>query len=451
MQTDAGSWQRYQQLYQYGISQAGTSAETLYKTAIWLSKQREALTSPVTYLSISQPIPGLPAPLWRIEVLLYLAHCYQLQPVNQRLLLVAGCCSAIVSARQTEPLLYPALSAAKQLKAHPRAASVVKLLSSSYAAERKQAPWQHTLLSLLLTQSEYFSNNKPWQAQLASRLMLSQSDYELDILSRLLHEPAAQQPAPSGSVACLLQHSHFGEVRYYDNRALEHYLATSTQRSAPLLALASQLNRQQQSVQSVKLAIGIIGRDALPAALAQAELQQYLNALHHPWQEVFNQFYQLLTQALQLFMPNLQSGEYRLLALCCCAPLWFNPLYQRSALVNRTAAGQQSAFSPALDCKSETYLKQLTDLLQLYQLEHYTAAVTAWLQPVTSQRLTAVTVNLQLAWHSSLVLYCAAPIHSFNTLLGKTATAGNTRVAAEAWLQQLLERSQCYCPISLNM
>ena len=453
MQTDPGPWQRYQQLYQHCVSQADTTAtaEALYKTAIRLSKQREALDTAVTYDGINQPIHQLPASLWRIEVLLYLAGCYQLQPINRRLLLLAGCCSALVSAVQTSPLPYPALTAARQLKALPQAASVVKVLSGCYATERKQPQWQQTLLSLLLTQSEYLSNRSEWQGQLATRLMLSQSDYELDILHQLLQQPVTELTPQPDTFAHLLQHSRFSELRHYDNKTLEHYLTTSPERSAPLLALASQLNRQQQSVHSVKLAIGIIGRDALPAALAQAELQHYLSALHHPWQDVFSQFCHVLAQALQLFMPKLQSTDSRLLALCCCAPLWLNPLYQRTALVNRTTAGYQSAFTPALNCQSETYLPQLIELLQLYQLEHYSAAVTAWLQPSTGQRLTAVAVNLQLAWHSSLVLYCAASAQSFNALLSKTATAGNTAVAADVWLQQLIQRSQCYYPISLKL
>lgn len=451
MQTDTALWQRYQQLYQHCVSLADTSADMLYKAAILLSKQREALVFPITYDNLSQPIPQLPGNLWRIEVLVYLATCYQLQPVNRRLLLIAGCCSAIVSARQTEPLAYPALTAARQLKALPQAASLVKVLSGCYGAERKQPPWHQTLLSLLLTQSEYLSNHSELAVQLASRLMLSQSDYELAILSKLQQQPISDQPASEHAVAHLLQHSRFSELRYFDNKALEHYLTTSAERSAPILALASQLNRQQQSVQSVKLAIGIIGRDALPAALAQAELQHYLSVLNHPWQNVFSQFCHVLAQALQLFMPKLQSTDSRLLALCCCAPLWFNPVYQRSALVNRTSTGYQSAFNPTLDCTSKTYLAQLIELLQLYQLDHYTAAVMVWLQPVAGQRLTPVAVNLQLAWLGSLVLYCGTSGQAFNALLSKTSTADNTAVTAQEWLQQLLERSQCYYPINLNL
>lgn len=453
MLTDIRTWQGYQQLYQHCVNHAAniTSAETLYKAAILLSKQREACDTTATYDSISQPMPQLPLPLWRIEILLYLADCYQLHPLNRRLLLLAGCCSAIVSAKQTEPLPYPALTAARELKPLPQAASVVKVLGSCYATERKQPQWQQALLSLLLTQSEYLSNQDEWQTALATRLMLSQSDYELDILHQFLLQPAAELTQQPATFAHLIQSSRFSELRYYDNKALEHYLTTSAEHSAPILALASQLNRQQQDVQSVKLAIGIIGRDALPAALAQAELQYYLSALHHPWQGVFSQFCYVFEQALQLFMPQLQYTGSRLLALCCCAPLWLDPLYQRTPLVSRSGAGYQSAFTPTLHCQSETYLPQLIELLQLYQLDNYTAAITTWLQPNAGQRLTVVSLNLQLAWLSSLALYCAAPVQPVNVLLRKTAANNQATVTAENWLQQLAQRSQCYYPLQLKL
>lgn len=453
MQTDPGSWlpyqQYYQQLYQRCVNQADTTtAETLYKTAILLSKQRQNLVI-TTEQSLSEAAQHLPTPLWRIEVLLYLARCYQLHPLNRRLLLIAGCCSALVSGVQTEPMAYPALAAARLLKLYPQATSVVNVLSGCYATERKRPQWQQTLLSLLLTQTEYLSGSSAWQLQLTTRLMLSQSDYELDILQQLLRQPAPEQLQQPDTFADLLQYSRVSELCHKDNKALELYLISNPEYAAPLLTLAGQLNRQQQSVQSARLAIGIIGRDALPAALAQAELYQYLCALNNPWHDVFSQFYNVLTQALQLFMPKVQSADSRILALCCCAPLWLNPLYQRTALICRGPGGYQSPFAPALHCQDKTYLPQLIELLQLYQMDNYTDAVIAWLQPVNCQQLTTEADNLQLAWHASLTLYCGAAEQLFRALLNNNVMHGKT--AANVWLQQLAQRSQCYYPLQLKM
>lgn len=445
-------WQRYQQLYQSFAINADVSvpAERLLNIALQLSKQRQACAVSC-YDNLHLTAQQLSTPLWRVEVLMYLADCYQLHPLNRHLLLLAGCCSALVSAVQTSPLLYPALSAAKQLKLLPRAAGVVQVLSGCYASERKHAHWLQNLLSLLLTQSKYLTNDCIWPAQLANRLMLSQSDYELQILNRLIKPQATEQPAPPQSFAHLQQHSCVAELRHYDNKALEHYLSAQPKRAVSILALASQLNRQQQNIQSVKLALGIIGWDTLPTALALAELEHYLNALHHPWQDVFSQFYHVLSQAMQMAMPQLQCVDSHLLALCCCAPLWLNPLYQRTPLVKRTAAGYYSAFTPAQTSKNDTYLPQVTELLQLYQLEHYTDAVTALLTPRVGQRINTVGLQLQLAWHSTLVLYCAMSVKPVETLLHKTGATGNAKLTTETWLQQLAQRSQCYYPICFKL
>ena len=448
------------QLCSAGLQTTAT-AEAIFNAAIKLTKQRLALRQTARTTLLTDSAVPLPASVWQTELLLYYAGFYSLSRINRQLLLVAGWCAALFTDCHSTVQRAVALATAKHLSSCPAARKIAQLLSHCYPAERQQPMWRQDLLSLLLTQADYlrYANGAQLQSHLAQRLMQSNSEYELALLRALLQQlqQSVSQPfglhppaATTDSVMQqLIQQSRYHELSLADNRSIEQTLAQQPENAATVLAIASTLNRQQQQVGSIRLAIGLIGRDNLAIALAQAELTGYLRRLRHPWQQVFEQFGNCLAQALQLsFSGQHSAATCQLLASCLTAPLWQADAYLRSALTRQTQGCYSFRFEPLTTIQTASYLPQVSALIRLYKLQPYHNAVALWHQHVCGQTepLDALSGELQRAWRTSLQLFCGiAPATSSQSAQANAAADHN------ALLLALTELSGCYIPLNLTL
>jgi len=456
MEAEYQNWQGYLSLHQHLSAQlhAAPSPTALYQAAIALSQQRLALGHPPSSLFDAQPATVLPPGVWQTEMLLFYARHYAVSANNTHLLLLAGWSCALIANIQHAAIRAPALATAKYLAACNQAQQISQVLSACYPTERKLTPWRQDILSLLLTETDYFrhSHHATLRQQLAQRLMLSNSEYELALLRPLLEQDDVSLAAAPITAQNLLQTlakaSCYNTLSRSDNRTIEHHLQTEPQLASTVLAIASKLNRQQQAVSHIRLAISMIGRDNLTDSLAVAELHDYLSRLRHPWHSTLLQFCHCMTTALKLVLP-LSSVRCQLLATCLMVPLWLNERFARSALVRRTAEGYQRNFTPVIIVQSERYRPQLAVLLQLYQLKAFSKSVGQWQHSVdqTARPDEPDAKALQLAWQLSLQLYC-----------GITATAPPTlnqgpspETPYQKLLSQLVEQSQCYSPLQLDV
>ncbi|MBZ9612866.1 hypothetical protein [Rheinheimera maricola] len=470
MTTEQNTWPHYLSLYQDSVAEltVAPTAARLFKVAVNLTKQRLALAQSTTLATLTDCTTPLPAAVWQTELLLYYADFYSLSMPNRQPLLLAGWCSALfapahsLTAGQTKVPRAMLLASAQYLASYPAAQSISRLLGRSYPAERKLPMWRQDLLSLLLTEVDYLrqANAGKLQQQLAQRLMFSSSEYELALLRPLLQQPepqwfTANQPDNLASTVIeqLIQQSTYQQLSLADNRTVEQKLSKHPETASTVLAIASKLNRQHQHVDSIRLALGIIGRDNLSAVLAHAELNSYLSGLRHPWQQVFSQFGACLAQALLLSLPQpISAITCQLLASCIIAPLWQDDTYPRSALISQRPKQFIFRFTPQTTLQSSACLAQIIALLQLYQLPQYLDAVCQWHQHIeqqTSAALTPPSEALHRAWHCSLLLFCDPASTTSASLQPQT----NNSIALDnsVLLQQLAELSQCHIPLQLSL
>ncbi|HEX5793692.1 MAG TPA: hypothetical protein VFY01_10480, partial [Rheinheimera sp.] len=329
MQTKTPDWSKYQRLVQQSCAYLSVNDEngSLLKLSLQLATLR--LTLPDTSSERLKQHAPMPVALQQIEVILLLCKHYGWPDKVCHLLLQAGFCSVLCQAmpqRQHWPKLqhFPALLAARLLHSDADTNPLQTILAGCYPTERNIAPWRQNPLSLLLTQAEYLrSPRASLQPLLGRRIALSKSEYELQLLRRIL--ACLYQPQHENDMAEVdfFNQSQFAQLYDADTSTLEQYLQQDPHLAAPVLARASQLNRQRQQISNLHLALNLLGRAQIPAMLAEAELHYNLSRWHHPQQALLQQFSTCLAQACDLLLPGQHSRSYwQALALCLCAPLW---------------------------------------------------------------------------------------------------------------------------------
>lgn len=468
MEANNPAWLRYQHLLQQSAEQLKTASDIspLLTLSRQLAARRLAIAdtnaADIDTTDLLQHIAALPAAAQPAELLLLFSQFYRWPVKVRQLLLVAGFCSTLAkhlphAAEHVKLQPYPALLAAKLLHKLPQAAAVTTLLNNCYPAERNIAPWQQNPLSLLLTQCEYLCRDtelstQPLRQRIGLRIALTKSEYELQLLPRLLQPPRPGIELSDSSD--LLSQSQFSRLCDADTKQLVLYLGQSAMLAAPVLALATELNRQQQPVTDLRLALNLIGRQQLPYMLAEAELQANLQQLQQPAQALLHQFSFCMAQALHL-LPTLQLSlpQSRTLALCLCSELWRNDAAYTGGLLKRTAQGWQSIIDSRCYTQDNACADRLTALLQHYRLQQWLKPALHWLQSLSGNAVPgdSATLALLLAWHSSLLLFTSHNPQTLQRVFSLAQRPLQLPADSDTWLQQLLAGSNCYYPLELTL
>ena len=450
VQTKVTTFNQYQELVLQSCRYLRTRSEP--DTALKLSLQLSALrlSLPDNGALLLQSETGMPAALQRIEIILLLCRHYCWPEKIQQLALRAGFCGVLCQAMPEQPQsarwqAYPALLAAHILKQSPQSSSLRLILAGSYPTERKVAYWLQNPLSLVLTQAEYLSSQSlPLAQQIGLRIALTKSEYEIALLRQLLQSLGQldnSDLAPSPENFCAT--SRFTELYDAETKQLEQYLQQQPELAAPVLARASQLNRQQQHISNLHLALNLLGRQQVPFILAEAELHYQLARLKNPLQAVWQQFSTAMAHALALLSTAQYSHAYwQAVSLCLCAPLWFRHNDYVSAAQVQQRRGNVAHFDDSIYRQDSTHAL-ISDLLCHYQLTTWQQPVTQWLHNMTAQT-DDKTQAVSFAWNSCKVL-----LFNDNIELLKRRPAAVTNV--QDWLAKLAANSECYRPLTLSL
>ena len=458
MQVESSAWQVYQEqvtnsLKRIQHSDTADAANLLLNLALQLTNLRCSINQ--TNIDIWHQAE-LPAAIKQTEILWLLASQKQWPArITQRLVL-AGFCAALArlspAATQWPKLQpYPALLAAKLLSANVAAKPALLMLNAYYSAERNLPDWRQTAPGVTLTVSDYLAHPAGSIIEnIGRRISQSRSEYELNLLRQLIilsTQPSIKQPEDD-IVSQVLKHSRFHQLLNADVRQQTQHLQQAPALSQPILQLASKLNRQQQLVTELRLALNLLGRDRLPGILAEAELSFVLALYSHPLQLVFQQIISNFATALQLLQPTLLAETcYKALAMCIFAPLWqhqpswFYPASNISVICNQVfdtiSSNRDSIFA----------------LLQHFQLSDITPALEQWFTDSEAhQRQTSThRVALQLALHSSLELLSGNAQPLAAKALASAQQLGLVNCSERDWMQQLAAHCHSYCPLELTL
>ncbi|WP_331923251.1 hypothetical protein [Rheinheimera sp.] len=450
VQTKVTTFNQYQELVLQSCRYLRTRSEP--DTALKLSLQLSALrlSLPDNGALLLQSESGIPIALQRIEIILLLCRHYCWPEKIQQLALRAGFCSVLCQAMPEQPQsarwqAYPALLAAHILKQSLQSSSLRLILAGSYPTERKVAYWLQNPLSLVLTQAEYLSSQSlPLAQQIGLRIALTKSEYEIALLRQLLQslgqlDNSDLAPSPENFSA----DSRFTELYDAETKQLEQYLQQQPELAAPVLARASQLNRQQQQISNLHLALNLLGRQQIPFILAEAELHYQLARLKNPSQAVWQQFSKVMAHALALLSAEQHSEAYwQAVSLCLCAPLWFRHNDYSSPALAPQRLGSTAPFDDSIYRQDSTHAL-ISDLLCQYQLTIWQQPVTQWLHNMTTLTDNR-TLAISFAWNSCKVLLLNDNIELLEKRPAAVANEHN-------WLAQLAANSECYCPLTLSL
>ncbi len=432
--------------------------ELLISLSLQLGRSRLSAVNTDSGLLLS--CPALPPALWRTELVFSLSYWLNWPlPVVQLLLTASYCCSLsdILPQAQQQPKLqpYPPLLSAKLLQTLAPPA-LLQLLAACYATERKTAYWRQQPASLLLTLAARLSTptaELSLSTQLAHRIMHSQCEYELALIRSIM--PLLQTAAAPARISAdnLCTASAYAQLCLSSNKMLAATLDSSAALREPVLQLASALNRQQQHIKELQLAINLIGREQLDSVLAEAELHGRLTQLHHPQHAMLQQLTNCFAACLQLLAQDqLSLAQSRALACCLCAPLWFDTQGYRYGLLrpNRQALTPLPDFSLYLAAKTGVLLH---DLLQHYQLSQWltpTLNVLAKLQrqPASSDKATVI---LLIAWYSCQAVFTASAPPLLAKLLALHCAEPATADSTERWLADVAAYANSHCPLLLTL
>ena len=433
--------------------QQQTDISQLINQSLALSRQRLAV--PAVEPTQLCTVDAVPAELWRTELLLSLSS-YLNWPKSIRTLLISSsyCCSLSANLPGTKAqhkfMAYPPLYTASVLAAE-LSPLMLQLLSGCYASVRRIPLWRQQACSVLLTlawQLKPPTIELNLQQQLAERIMQSRCEHELALLRQLLRLMQNGELSPEFNLMLSLQSSQFKRWLDIDNKSLFVILAQSDALSAPVLKLASLLNRQQRDIADVKLAINLIGRDQLSAVLTDAELNALLSQLHHPKQAMLQQLTHSLATCVQLlFADRINLATSRALARCLCAPLWLDSQNYSSAMVSTSQLISSKSY---LSAASTALIQRL---LQHYQLNDWLNAVTQYLQRLTSPnaQVGQSALMLQLAWLSCHALYSGNVSPDVATLLHLRSQPEADTATPASWLTHLAATAQAQCPLLLTL
>ena len=433
--------------------QQQTDISQLVSQSVALSRQRCA--APAAEPTLLSTVDAIPAALWRTELLLSLSSLLN-WPKSIRTLLVSSsyCCSlsANLPGAKAQPKLaaYPPLYTANVLAAE-LSPLMLQLLAGCYASARKIPLWRQQACSVLLTlawQLQPPTAELSLKQQLAERIMQSRCEYELALLRQLLQLMQSSELTPEFNLMLSLQSSQFQRWLDTDNKTLFATLAQSDALSAPVLQLASQLNRQQRDITDVRLAINLIGRDQLSAVLIDAELNALLSQLNHPKQAMLQQLTHCFASCLQLlFADTISLATSRALARCLCAPLWLDSQNYCAAMASSSQLLRSKSYL------SEASSALIQRLLQHYQLHHWLSAVTQFLQRLDNPSTPAnhSALMLQLAWLSCQAVYSGNIAPDVAALLKLRLQPTADTATATSWLTRLATTAQAHCPLLLTL
>ena len=438
--------------------QQQTDISQLVSQSVALSRQRCA--APAAEPTLLSTVDAIPAALWRTELLLSLSSLLN-WPKSIRTLLVSSsyCCSlsANLTGAKAQPKLaaYPPLYTANVLAAE-LSPLMLQLLAGCYASARKIPLWRQQACSVLLTlawQLQPPTAELSLKQQLAERIIQSRCEYELALLRQLLQLMQSSELTPEFNLMLSLQSSQFQRWLDTDNKTLFAILAQSDALSAPVLQLASQLNRQQRDITDVRLAINLIGRDQLSAVLTDAELNALLSQLNHPKQAMLQQLTHCFASCLQLlFADTISLATSRALARCLCAPLWLDSQHYCFAMVSTTQHGPASLLSNKsyLSAASTALIQRL---LQHYQLHDWQSAVTQFLQHLDNPSTPAnhSALMLQLAWLSCQAVYSGQVSPDLAALLKLRLQPVADTTTPASWLTTVATTAQAQCPLLLTL
>lgn len=467
-------WQRYSQLYLIQLSllkqnQPQTQLETLSQQ---LTEARLALVEkPSQVLKFQDQLT--PA-LARIE-LIYI-WCIEKQwptPITT-LLLNASFCSSLNADMMAEhnktTTKYPALACIKyQQQSLPK--PIITLLSHCYANQRKLAYYKQNPLSALLTLAEQLTNftslTTPTvinlallRQQIGLFILSSRCELELNLLAILANylQPKAKEIIALAPL--LSEHSITASLPLEEYSQLESYLSQYPVMASYIMRRASQLNRKKQPINQIKLAISLLGLNALPLLLATAEIKQQLADLMLPNHEVLDQFSRCFAVAIHLLLPgDLTKDKADLVSYCLCAPLWLNQQNYLQALVKVKPNSSAQLNLPFTTRLSETrYIDNLRTILPRYELEHWFLPTTELIYYLNRQptQLTSNSLALLTAWQAAKILLTGITdknLVSLQQLLNRfqQLTSANFCYQADELCQNIATYSNCYCPITLSL
>ena len=440
--------------------------------AISLAKAQELLTkagSPQLLLALADKLSKdrMTQTALSLQVLLHKIHesptaeltyafCQQLnwpQPVTSILLKAAYCTElqALVLPDVEHRLLrYPPLRAARLLKTV--APVLARLLAGCYATERNQPYWQQSAASALLTLTTRLTKSAEHnnvQLQLNERLLLSNCEHELALL-RLYHVFTVSQITALPARADWLTDPAFATLISTKGKALQALLSQSEALKAPVLRKATELNRQQQKVKSLSHAVNLIGQQQLVPVLAEADLNNKLSQLHHPQHQLHCKLADCVSNSLQLLdTGRLLPAQYRVLAYCLLAPLWF------SSNGYLSAAGGKDMPTVLADFHSlnQAANRQWQDALLLhYQLPALTA-IPDILFPQKPSELAKqrIALTVQIAVLSAAAIYNDHHHSLLNKALLLLNAASENSLNADQHLTDVACHSHSFCPLLLSL
>mgnify|MGYP005840947335 CR=1 FL=1 len=415
--------------------------------------------APAEQLELTTPA-ALPDALWRGELLFSLSSWLNWPQTTTQLLLSASyCCglSELLPEAKALPKLqpYPPLLSARLLQTVAPAA-LQQLLSGCYATERKIPSWRQPAASLLLTLVARLTTPSPnisFSMQLENRIVRSRCEHELAMIRKIVQWLTQAELSTRVTAETLLSSSAYQQLRHSSNKVLAATLSATPAWREPVLQLATELNRQQQQITDLPLAVNLIGRDLLDSVLIDAELNNQLSLLHHPQHAMLQQLTASFACCLHLLTNgSLTVAKSRALARCLCAPLWFDSSGYRLSLLRQEPLGYTPLPDFSLYQKAAA-AALIRKLLQQYHLTDWLAAaekLLAILQKQPSPPDTA-TQQLLIAWYSCQALFTAVIPTALPKLLQQHANGAVHDADAMLWLTTVAEQANSHCPLLLTL
>lgn len=460
MQTDTVSIAQLITPWQQARSQLQQQPDS--KLLAILSQQlcQQRLRSAAATQSQLTDCSAMPDALWRSELLLSLCRWLSWPSAAVQLLLSASYYSGLsdlLPEAKSQPKLqpYPPLLSAKLLQAVIPPA-LLQLLGGCYATERKIVYWRQQALSALLTLVTRLNTPAPdnsFSMQLANRITRSRCEHELALLRKMIQWLKQPQLSPRITAATLVNDAAYQQLRHSSNKALTTTLSSTPAWREPVLQLATELNRQQQQITDLPLAVNLIGRDLLDTVLIDAELNNQLSLLHHPQQAMLQQLTTGFACSLHLLTNGaLSVAKSRALARCLCAPLWFDSSGYRLSPLRQDRPGYAALpdFGLYQKAAASTLLRKL---LQQYQLTDWLAPTQKLLLILQKQptQCDNAALTLLIAWYSCQAIYTTNIPPPLPELLQQYAATTGYPFTTLPWLKTVAECASSHCPLLLTL
>ncbi len=460
MQTDASRLSALTTQWQQARNRLSQQPDASLLAALSLQLSQSRLASAPSDSTLLTASTDLAAALWRSELLFSLSSALNWPQSTVQLLVSAGYCCSLCDTLpgaqlQLKLQQYPPLLAAKLLPLSA-AQPLSQLLTACYASERKIPYWRQQASSILLTLVMRFTpptSDNSFTTQLANRIVLSRCEHELAMLRNImswLHQAESPARVTAETLFC---HSDYQQLRHSSNKVLAVRLSITAAWRDPVLQLASELNRQQQQITDLALAINLIGRDLLDSVLIDAELNEQLSRLHHPQQAMLQQVTACFASCLYLLAgDSVNIAQSRALARCLCAPLWFDSSGYRLGLLRQDLHGDKPLPDFSLFHKAAAGVL-ISKLLLQYQLTDWQAPGQQFLarlrQPLTHYDNASLT--LLIAWYSCQAVFTGVIPPALADLLPQHTANARLNITVQQWLTAVAVHSHSQCPLLLTL